>query len=122
MTRDEANIITQLVQQVSGLNGRFDAIELARTEARKQDDHWRDRMEQKTDRLYKRVDELAACFNEVPCLIEDRIAACREDRESVTADAVADSRERRSLAKVAADWRTWVAFALAVIAFLVGRG
>lgn len=113
MTRDEANVITQLVQTVSGLVGRFDAQEQARAEAREQDNHWRDRMEQKVDRM-------AESLNEMPCVMDEKIAACREDRETVTRDAVADASRRHVLASVATDWRTWVAFAVAVVGFGIG--
>lgn len=120
MTRDEANIITQLVQTVSGLVVRFDEQEKARNSARKADDHWRDRMEGKTDKLYARMDELADCIAAVPCVVDEKIAACRDEREEVTRTAVEDSERRHVLASVAVDWRTWAAFGIAAAGVAYG--
>lgn len=59
-----------------------------RVELRKQDDHWRERMEGKTDKLFHCVDDLATRLGEVPCIMDEKIAACRDDRVEATGEAV----------------------------------
>jgi hypothetical protein len=117
------------VEDASGLASLRDAVVslLARdaeraqlsAELRAKDDHWRERMEQKTDKTYERVDELTACFAEVPRIIDDKLQTAREELRSETRDAVSDARSRRTMRGFVADWRTWVTFAAGVAATLL---
>ena len=115
MTREE-QVTVQAIKEL------LEAQELHRKELRAADDHWRERMEEKTDKMYARIDELAECVADVPCVMDAKIAACRDEREELTREAVMDSQARHSLSKLAADWRTWVAFGLGIGAYFIGRG
>lgn len=98
MTQDERDSILKLTGQVSGLIARFDAMEKARTEARKDDAKWRERIEGK-------VDTLTSAVGDMPCVMDTKIAACREAREVVTAPAVDAATKRQVLMEFAGSWR-----------------
>lgn len=114
------------VEDASGLASLRDAVVtlLARDDARAElskklreaDDHWRDRMEQKTDKTYERVDELSACFADVPRQIDEKVLASEMRARKETRDAVEDARKRRTLSGFVADWRTWATFAAGIAA------
>jgi hypothetical protein len=81
MTAHEYNVLSDLAVRLGELVGRMDEVEKARRDARAQDDHWRKRMEDKTDLMYAKLDA-------VPCLMDEKIAACRADRDGATGAAV----------------------------------
>jgi Flp pilus assembly protein TadB len=121
MTSGEASIITQLVQEVAAMNARWDESEKARALLRQQDEHWRDRMEEKTDKLYRCMDNVSAAVSEVPCVVDARIAACRSDHDRITADAISDAKARRTNRAVMSV-QLRVALRILVVVALVAAG
>lgn len=106
MTEREQSVLAKLAQDLGELIGRFDA-------AREADDkRWAD--------MDRKVDSMCATLEGVPCLVDDKISACRKDREAVTKDAVEDANRRHVLSAVASDWRTWLAFIGASAGVLIG--
>ncbi len=67
--------IMQQAVTLASICAREEAQEKARTEARVQDNHWRDRMEQKTDKQYARLDELGSYVEKWPQIIDTKVAA-----------------------------------------------
>jgi hypothetical protein len=112
MTQDERDSILKLTGQVSGLIARFDAMEKARTEARKDDAKWRERIEGK-------VDTLTSAVGDMPCVMDTKIAACREEREAVTGPAVEAATKRRVLAGVAGSGRSIILTLVPVAALVI---
>jgi len=62
---------------VGKILARLDEQEKVRVEIRERDTHWRERMEAKTDKMSDKMDSL-------PELIDNKIRACREEREATT--------------------------------------
>jgi len=120
MTRSEIDILTQLVSQFGDLNGRFAEQEKSRVALREEDDRWRTRMEGKTDGIAAEVGALRYAISDMPCVMDAKIRLCRDEREGITAAAVSNAAERKVLVKLATDWRTWVAFSIAVSGVLAG--
>lgn len=56
------------------MSGREAERERARNEAREADNHWRLRMEQKTDRLYSVNDAVKAAIADIPAAIDRQVA------------------------------------------------
>lgn len=95
---------------VVALIARDEERERIRTELRAQDDHrWR-RMETNTDAMRDDIGDLKVSLQELPCLMDAKIAVCRDERQAETADAISDAAKRRTLSSVATDWRTWMIF------------
>ena len=108
MTSGEASIITELVAKVAALIAQDDEREKTRAELRKKDDHWRDRMETKTDGIYKTLDDVTHRLDELPATIDQRV---RDEIAEHRDDDAERQKLTRSLAIMAA-----VAVVLAVAA------
>ena len=59
-----------------------------RKELRQADDKWRDRVDYKVDRVSATVDDLKLSLAGMPCVMDEKIAACRGARESDTQQTV----------------------------------
>jgi gas vesicle protein len=83
---DDAKGLSNLRDAVVSLLVRDDEREKTRKELRAADDHWRQRMEEKTDRQYEVIDALRTAVERVPTLVDERtnagIAAHQERTKS----------------------------------------
>lgn len=61
-------------KSLAEMSGREAERERARNEARQQDNHWRGRMEDKTDRLFTVTDAMKATIAEIPAVIDRQVA------------------------------------------------
>jgi hypothetical protein len=66
-----------------------------RKELRREDDKWRDhvdlavgKVDFKVDRVSAVVDDMKLSFAGMPCIMDEKIAACRGERESATEETV----------------------------------
>ena len=84
--------------------------EALRKELREQDQHWRARMEVKTDRMYERLDDVARCVQEMPTGWGADILACQQLRAAATAAAVKAAADR---AAVTVWWKGKLTIAIA---------
>jgi hypothetical protein len=131
VTPEESTAILKLATAVGTMTARLDAMEEARREGRaliqkrlddmddcrkeaRADDHaWR-------ESVGSDIDQIKGCITEMPCLMDAKIRACREQREVITHDAVENAMRHHVLEDVATDWRTWLAFAFGVAGILYG--
>jgi len=81
--------IMQQAVTLAGISAREEAQEKARFEARAQDNHWRERLEGKTDTMYARIDELGSYVEKWPQIIDSKVAA------GITAHASEDVKRAR---------------------------
>jgi len=107
MTTAEKTVITELARQLGELIGRFDEQEKSRNDARVQDREWRVEQSTKMSQIRQDVNDVKLSLATIPCVIDDRISACRGERESETKDAEDDAAKRRTWSAVFVDWRTW---------------
>lgn len=59
------------------------------------EERWR-RVETRLDRTETKIDELGATICGIPCLVDEKMSACRDEHEALVADAVADATLRRA--------------------------
>ena len=88
MTNGETSIITQLVEQVSALVATDRERENTRVLLRAQDNHWRDRMEKKTDELVNGLTDLGRRLEDLPSTMDQRVRdklTAHEDAEKMAA-------------------------------------
>lgn len=85
MTQDEKDRIDRLLDQFADLNATQAALlatdkerENTRVLLRAKDDHWRDRMEAKTDGLVERLDAVSECVEQFPTVVDDKVASAIE--------------------------------------------
>ncbi len=113
MTREEQ-------ATVNAIKAMLDQQERHRKELRAQDDEWRTLMMQDIQEIRNDVKRVQHQIAEMPCIMNRKIAACREEREEVTKDAVAYATKRHVMSTVATDWRTWTAALVAIGSVIYG--
>lgn len=85
MTADERHTLDGLMEFLR-------LQEANRKELRSQDDHWRERMEQKTDKMFSKLDDLHERYEGVPGLVDQRVLAAISDHVNATAGATGRGR------------------------------
>jgi hypothetical protein len=113
VTPEESTEILKLATAVGAIGARIDAIEAARTLARQEDHEWR-------DGLAGDIGVMKACMTEMPCMMDEKIRACREDRVEATAEAVSTVHDLKAFGIVAAKIAT-LAGVIAGAVFGVGK-
>ena len=101
---------------------RLDDIEAHRRELREQDEHWRASTDAVLATIRAELRQLSERIDAVPSLIDERIRACRAEREQVTGPAVQMARNGAAVNRWIERHTTRVAWAIAVANGLLALG
>ncbi len=85
--RGLTDALSRLTGKVGSLSGQFEAQETARIEAKRDSDARWERMQNLTDKIFERLEQMALAYEVIPERIDEKIAACRTQRERGTSTA-----------------------------------